>query len=617
MTLLNFAFKNISRDFKTYIYHFMSCVLSVFVFFTFSNLTFHPSLKIVDKDSTIGLILHLGLITTMLFSFVFILFSIGNFLKQRSKQFAVLNIIGANRKQFFKLIFYENGIISGFSLLFGMTLGLIFSKLFLMIAEKIIGGLNLDFYFPLTAILYTLCLMGGLFLLISIFAPLILRKQKIISLLKKEETAERNHILFVAFLFSVFLPLTIYYNYKLDILEYPFLLITFIIFTYLLFNLMFMVYAFLMKVTQRQYQGEGLVKMSNFKYRINTNLKTMTMTMLLFTITLSFLIYIIGAPKTIDSTTKKIMPYSYMYTAWDKKIDDLSQSQLITDKLKDKEGFQKVRVDFLNFDEKHRDVILSNSTYNKIATLLNRKHLSLKDNEYFIVGVDGKNVPTLGEMQGKDYKHLGISKKIGSDKRLIALSGYFSSVTIVADEKYQSLKHKFVNDRFFAFNIKNWKTESDATLKNDFKINGDRETLTSAFSYYQFEKIQRHIIAYVGGILCFSFLIGIASITYSRLYNLAEEEIKKYKAMVKIGMTKKSIKKVLASTIRWVFVLPFLVALFVTWIIVLYIDQYTITSYYGIGLTCSILYLAIEGILYLIIKKKYQRKILKDVFENN
>ncbi|BAS44902.1 hypothetical protein SSCHL_0122 [Staphylococcus schleiferi] len=27
--------------------------------------------------------------------------------------------------------------------------------------------------------------------------------------------------------------------------------------------------------------------------------------------------------------------------------------------------------------------------------------------------------------------------------------------------------------------------------------------------------------------------------------------------------------------------------------------------------------LAIEGILYLIIKKKYQRKILKDVFENN
>ncbi|WP_281198146.1 hypothetical protein [Staphylococcus schleiferi] len=82
-------------------------------------------------------------------------------------------------------------------------------------------------------------------------------------------------------------------------------------------------------------------------------------------------------------------------------------------------------------------------------------------------------------------------------------------------------------------------------------------------------------------------------------------------------MTKKSIKKVLASTIRWVFVLPFLVALFVTWIIVLYIDQYTITSYYGIGLTCSILYLAIEGILYLIIKKKYQRKILKDVFENN
>ncbi|WP_316641533.1 FtsX-like permease family protein [Staphylococcus coagulans] len=40
----------------------------------------------------------------------------GYFLKQRSKQFAILNIIGANKKQFFKLIFYENRIISGFPL---------------------------------------------------------------------------------------------------------------------------------------------------------------------------------------------------------------------------------------------------------------------------------------------------------------------------------------------------------------------------------------------------------------------------------------------------------------------------------------------------------------------
>ncbi|WP_342587135.1 FtsX-like permease family protein [Staphylococcus coagulans] len=48
--------------------------------------------------------------------FVFIIFSIGYFLKQRGKQFAILNIIGANRKQFFKLIFYENRIISGFPL---------------------------------------------------------------------------------------------------------------------------------------------------------------------------------------------------------------------------------------------------------------------------------------------------------------------------------------------------------------------------------------------------------------------------------------------------------------------------------------------------------------------
>lgn len=191
MTLFDFALNNIKRDFKTYLYHFLSCVFSVIIFFLFTTLAQHPALAIVDSGSTIGLILFLASIVSMAFSFILILYSVGNFLKNRSKQFAILNIIGTSKKQFNKLIFLENIILSTSALFLGIIMGIIFSKLFLMIAQQMINKLDLHFYFPLVAILLTLVLMGGLFLVVALFAPVILRKKKIIDLLKKEEVAEK------------------------------------------------------------------------------------------------------------------------------------------------------------------------------------------------------------------------------------------------------------------------------------------------------------------------------------------------------------------------------------------------------------------------------------------
>ena len=52
--------------------------------------------------------------------------------------------------------------------------------------------------------------MGGLFLLISLIAPVILKKEKIIDLLKKEELAEKNHFLLSLIAVIIILPITIY-----------------------------------------------------------------------------------------------------------------------------------------------------------------------------------------------------------------------------------------------------------------------------------------------------------------------------------------------------------------------------------------------------------------------
>ena len=608
MTLFNFAYNNIRRDFKTYLYHFLSCVFSVFIFFLFSSLATHPALQIVDKGSTIGIILFMASIVSMMFSFVLILYSVGNFLKNRSKQFAILNIIGASKKQFKRLIFLENIIISLLALLVGIISGFVFLKFFLMIAQAMIDGLDLYFYLPLIPMILTILLMGGLFLAISLLAPVILRRKKVIDLLKKEEVSEKNHFLVSTIALIVIVGPTLYFHitrnffifiYVLDLLSY-------ISIAYFIFSLIFTLYQLFMEKSGRMCSKNNLIKLSNFKYKIHTNIKTMTGAMILFSIVLTSFVYIVGAPLNIEEDTQKIMPYAYMYANWEDEAAGEKKVEILSQKLADIQGAKSLTISYAKFKSEERPIrriILSNN---------------LADDEYFLVGVSGKTEPVLKDMVREKLSEYDIKNQKGADKRIIAMSGYFTSVAVVSDSKYQDISKDLVKEKIYAFSqddLKEGGSQKYEELKKAIGFETGKESLVSYFSYYDSENLTRKLVSYVGSILCISFLIGIASIIYSRLYSSLEEEGRKYSIMMKIGLSREELKDVLSSTLRWVFVLPFTVALGISWIIILFIEQNTVASYSGLAVICSFIYLAVEFIMYIMIKKRYQKKIFDNIYE--
>nr|WP_035041483.1 ABC transporter permease [Catonella morbi] len=622
MTLFNFAYNNITRDFKTYLYHFLSCVFSVFIFLLFSTLALHPALKEVDLDSTIGIIIFMASIVSMMFSFVLILYSVGNFLKNRSRQFAILNIIGASRGQFNKLIFLENIIISVFALIAGIITGLIFSKIFLMAAERTIDGLELHFYFPVMALILTLALMGGLFLAISLIAPIILRKKKIIDLLKKEETAEKNHFTWSLAALIITLTPTIYFYIKEEIFIFIYVLqlLSVISVSYFLFHFIFGVYHFIMRKSGKLYKKNNLIKISNFKYKINTNIKTMAGAMILFCITLTAFVYIVGAPMNIAEDAEKIMPYSYLYANWENVAEGENKAEIIKEKLAKTDDVKELTISFVKLKSEHRTIrhiILSNKMYNSVANLLNRDKIKLADDEYFLVGVDGKEEPNLPDKLSKKLAENGIDKESGKEKRIIAMSGYFTSVTVVSDKMYKVLSKDLVKDKIYAFmlsDIKSGKVKDLESLEKAIGFETGKETLMSYSYYYDIENLTRRLVAYVGSILCVSFLIGIASIIYSRLYSSVDEESRKYSIMMKMGLSREEIKDILASTLRWILVVPFVTALAISWIAISLINKVTLTSYTNLAVVCSIIYLFTEFIMYMIIKKRYQKKVCDSIY---
>lgn len=583
----------------------------------------HPALQIVDKGSTIGIILFMASIVSMMFSFVLILYSVGNFLKNRSKQFAILNIIGASKKQFKRLIFLENIIISLLALLVGIISGFVFLKFFLMIAQAMIDGLDLYFYIPLVPFILTILLMGGLFLAISLLAPVILRRKKVIDLLKKEEIAEKNHLLVSTIALIVIVGPTLYFHitrnffifiYVLDLLSY-------ISIAYFVFSLIFTLYQLFMEKSGRMYFKNNLIKLSNFKNKIHTNIKTMTGAMILFSIVLTSFVYIVGAPLNIEEDTQKIMPYAYMYANWEDEAAGEKKAEILSQKLADIQGARSLTISYAKFKSKERPIrriILSNGMYNEVAQFLGRNKLNLADDEYFLVGVSGKTEPVLKEMVRDKLSEYDIKRQKGADKRIIAMSGYFTSVAVVSDSKYQDISKDLVKEKIYAFSqddLKAGGSQKYEELKKAIGFEMGKESLVSYFSYYDSENLTRKLVSYVGSILCISFLIGIASIIYSRLYSSIEEESRKYSIMMKIGLSREELKDVLSSTLRWVFLLPFTVALGISWIIILFIEQNTVASYSGLAVICSCIYLAVEFIMYIMIKKRYQKKIFDNIYE--
>ncbi|WP_144490169.1 FtsX-like permease family protein, partial [Bacillus thuringiensis] len=100
---------------------------------------------------TIGMQISQSLI--FLFSFFFLLYSVSAFLKTRKKEFGLLMMHGMSPSQLNTLIFLENMIIGAASIVFGILMGLIFSKLILLFSANLLAiETGLPFYVPIKAI---------------------------------------------------------------------------------------------------------------------------------------------------------------------------------------------------------------------------------------------------------------------------------------------------------------------------------------------------------------------------------------------------------------------------------------------------------------------------------
>ncbi len=140
MTALGLAWRNVSRSFTSYAFHFLSIALNVFVFYLFDSSRHDPTIKaIVDLNAAYGLGMLVAAGVIAVFAAVFLWHSTSFFLRRRSRELGLYVLFGVPSARVSFAFFAETMISGLFALALGLGAGIPCGKLFLMTVLRILG----------------------------------------------------------------------------------------------------------------------------------------------------------------------------------------------------------------------------------------------------------------------------------------------------------------------------------------------------------------------------------------------------------------------------------------------------------------------------------------------
>lgn len=637
MTLFKFAWNNVVRDKRSYLSYFISSMFSVFIFFSFAVSMYHPSLSVIEEGSSLFIALLCGSVVVYIFSFLFLGYSMNAFFRTRKKQFGLLTLIGASKKQLNRLIFFENMTIGFGSIIGGIGLGLIFARIFLLMEEKMIKGISFPMYIPLQAIFVSSFLFGILFLIVSICMPHIIRKEEITTLLKtdKMEEKEEKHtfLLLTIGILSIlciagflFLPGKQIAEFRNTSIFPVLLLVLIMLITYVLFQQILGIILGNVRKTNLYYKRTNMLVYTSLIGKQKENASMMFLTCILCAISFIVMVGFTIINERVYSDTDNKIPYAHCFIV-DKNTKKAEEMLLfLKNQLKDKPGFMEAQFELLNKNNSHERAFMAVSDYKALSKLIDGNNFRLRDNEiYLFAGNAGEeSIPRLTVSDKKELKPFITNVKIaGSDNKILLVTGSYTKYIVVADSVYERLKENksYNKQTVYAFQTNNWKTDTKTnqyimkTLSNDMNIQIENGYRYNQKSYwYEVDKVSGNLMQYVAFLLSFVFIIASASLIYSRIYIGLDKEIKKYKGIVKMGLSQHELTLIVGKELSVLLALPFAVALLYMW---LAIGTAGALFYVAIDRTIyiySIVFILLEMALYEFVRRVYTQKLIKEVF---
>ncbi|WP_454861598.1 FtsX-like permease family protein [Peribacillus frigoritolerans] len=191
MSINQLILRNLKKNLKNYYLYVFALVFSASLYFAFVTLQYDPSLD--EAEGTVKGAASIKAASILLVAIVsiFLLYANSIFIKRRSKEIGLFQLIGMTKNRIFRILSVENLILYFCSVFLGIFVGFAASKLIIMILFKIMGVeaiATLNFSFQ--PLVQTLLVFSAIYLLIMLMNYAFIKKQTILSLFRVTSMTE-------------------------------------------------------------------------------------------------------------------------------------------------------------------------------------------------------------------------------------------------------------------------------------------------------------------------------------------------------------------------------------------------------------------------------------------
>ena len=574
MTFFQFASNNVRRNARAYSAYFLSSSFAIVMFFLYATLAGHPDLHKGYVTQSVITGMQVAEYIIFVFSFFSILYSMGSFLRGRNKEFGLLTILGISNQQLIWMVFLENMLLGIAALMVGVVVGLIGSKLFLLLGSSILDIPALPFYVPTQALLTTVVAFIVLFFLVSIVTTLFTRHNTVQTLLKGSQRPkhEPRISLLLAVLAAVLLivayvwALTYHQSLADSTPTIPLLILVMIaIGTYLLYTQLSVFLIGVLKKRRSYYwRGTHMLWLSELTYNMKDNARLFFVVAMILSVvfTATGTLAVLKAREHLSTN-----PFAFTLTFYQRNPTVEQPAEAVLQQTLDGNHLTYIRVQepfITQVDDitQNTFVLMSVTRYNHLAALVHMHSLSVQPGE--AVAFDNRLPSTIPAGQSKG--HL----RVVQSKLPMALNqNSIRDLVVVTDQDYQQqIAH--IHGLYIGYMMLEWKAttnlSSDLLTRESEIISRtgsnqlDSFDFTSRALYYLTEYQLPNVTLFIGLFTALIFLIASCSFLYFRLYTTLNENREQYRAIAKIGLTETEMRASVTIQVAVLFFAPFLMA---------------------------------------------------------
>ncbi|WP_141430439.1 ABC transporter permease [Bacillus sp. 03113] len=191
MNINQLILRNLKKNLKNYYLYVFALSFSAALYFAFVTLQYDPSIDQVKSSIKGAAAIRTASILLVVIVAIFLLYANNLFIKRRSKEIGLFQLIGMTKNKIFRTLSAENFFLYFGSLVIGIFIGFSASRLIIMILFKItdvegIAGLH----FSGKALIQTLAVFTVIYLFIMLMNYSFIKRQTILSLFRVISMAE-------------------------------------------------------------------------------------------------------------------------------------------------------------------------------------------------------------------------------------------------------------------------------------------------------------------------------------------------------------------------------------------------------------------------------------------